>query len=270
MKGEIKLAFDLIPKYLDPNKWYDRNKYTDDELISRVWDKEQIKNIVGRRAFYYANGQRERELSELWVQKAANRKTACFGRNWGYYIGMDDIKRYYVHEDTKNRYVLLDKLGIDADNKNLGFGWTAFHTATTPMIYIAGDGKTAKGLWYCPGMETTPAGDGDADALWVFATMGIDFIKEDGEWRMWHLVIANDYVCRAGECYQDGAIDEIDPTMADFGAPTLARIVHDPRYNWGDDFPFMPKPYQTFTSEISYGPEGNPYTPYYLDKEASK
>jgi hypothetical protein len=62
-------------------------------------------------------------------------------------------------------------------------------------------------------------------------------------------------------------VDEVDPTKEEFGTPTLERIVHDPQYNWGDDFPFMPKPYQSFSDAISYGPEGNPYTPYYLDKE---
>ena len=261
------MAFDRIPKYLDPNKYYDRNVYTDDELISRVWDKEEIKNIVGRRAFYYANDQRERELNELWVSKAENRKTACFGRNWGYYIGMDAIKQYYVVDHRKKEYEMLEKLGVPASSDNLGYGWMGFHTATTPLIFIAGDGKTAKGLWYCPGMETTPKGDGDAEALWIFGTMGIDFIKEDGQWKIWHLVLCNDFVVKAGECFQAGAVDEEDPTRDEFGTPTLDRIVHDPQYNWGDDFPFMPKPYQTFTDAISYGPEGNPYTPYYLDKE---
>jgi hypothetical protein len=132
---------------------------------------------------------------------------------------------------------------------------------------VAGDGKTAKGLWYCPGMETTPKGDGDAEALWVFGTMGIDFIKEDGQWKIWHMVLCNDFVVRAGVRYQAGPVDEVDPTKEEFGTPTLERIVHDPQYNWGDDFPFMPKPYQSFSDAISYGPEGNPYTPYYLDKE---
>ena len=261
------MAFERIPKYLDPNKYYDRNVYTDDEIINRVWDKEEIKNIVGRRAFYYANDQRERELDELWVTKTENRKTACFGRNWGYYIGMDAIKQYYVVDHRKKEYEMLEKLDVPATSDNLGYGWMGFHTVTTPLIYIAGDGRTAKGLWICPGVESTPTGDGNAEALWISGTLGIDFIKEDGQWKIWHLVACNDVVVKAGRNFSDDPADDEDPTRAEFGTPTLDRTVHDHRYNWGDDFPFMPKPYQTFSDAISYGPEGNPYTPYYLDLE---
>ena len=38
----------------------------------------------------------------------------------------------------------------------------------------------------------------------------------------------------------------------------LICLVHDPLYLWSDDFPAMPRPYETIDAAHSYGPEGHP------------
>ena len=43
-----------------------KRTYTDDELIARVWDVEEIKKLANKRVYYQANGWRERELDELY------------------------------------------------------------------------------------------------------------------------------------------------------------------------------------------------------------
>jgi hypothetical protein len=53
------------------------------------------------------------------------------------------------------------------------------------MIQVAGDGQTAKGVWYSPGHET-PIRDGKLQAFWVWGKYSGDFIKEDGKWKIWH------------------------------------------------------------------------------------
>ena len=77
-------------------------EYTDLQLMQRVWDVEAVKKLAAKRAYYIANDWREKELSELWVTGEDAKKTASFGRNWGYYIGMDAIRDYYVtaHNET--------------------------------------------------------------------------------------------------------------------------------------------------------------------------
>lgn len=47
--------------------------------------------------------------------------------------------------------------------------------------------------------------------------------------------------------------DEID-----FGEPTIPMLAHNPSYSWCDNYPPLNDPYETFTDEISYGPEGHP------------
>ncbi len=216
-----------------------KKDYTDEELIARVWDIEEIKKLVYKRGVYIANDWRERELDELWVKKPENQKTASFGKNIGWYVGMENIRAWY--------------------GKTHGAGYLAFHPASTGLVELAGDGQTAKGLFYSIAQETEPNGDGTARALWMPEKIGFDFIKEDGVWKIWHLIAAVDLVCEAGTDYseQDPYPNyESDPVMIEFGTPTVPCLCHDGTFNWWDDYPAMPEPYWTFSDDISYGPEG--------------
>lgn len=119
---------------------------------------------------------------------------------------------------------------------------------------LAGDGKTAKGLWYCIGQETVPG-----KAMWVTGKVAMDFVKEGDSWKIWHVVEANDLSGEAGARYSDGTPywePEHDPIVKAFGTPDVAELTHDPNFNWWDNYPAMPEPYDTWSDGISYGPEG--------------
>lgn len=246
--------------------YYENRVFTDDELIVRIMDKEAIKKLMAKRAFYYANNERRRELDELWVKTAEYKATASYGRNWGYYVGMDSIANYYVVEHTKKQYADLEAIhagnpGVEVNNLNLGLGCTAFHTVTTPMLYIAGDGATARGLWYSAGQETIMQADGTAKAYWTMDNMAADFVKEDGQWKIWHLVVCSDFFVEAGTDFKTGTLEPLtgpDPFRDEFGTPDIPMTVHNPRYNLSDNYPPMPLPYETYTISGSMAPEGHP------------
>lgn len=246
--------------------YYEEKQYTDDELIVRIMDKEAIKKLMARRAFYYANNQRRRELDELWVSTREYCDSASYGRNWGYYVGMDSIANYYVLEHTKKQYADLAAIhendpSVAVDNQNLGWGCTAFHTVTTPMLYIAGDGKTARGLWYSAGQETIMQADGTAKAYWTMDNMSADFVKENGSWKIWHLVVCSDFFVEAGTDFKTGTLEPLtgpDPFRDEFGTPDIPMTVHNPRYNLSDNYPPMPLPYETYTVAGSLAPQGHP------------
>ena len=111
--------------------------YTDEELIRRVWDVEEIKKVCARRCYYVANDWRQQELDELWVTGEEARKTASFGRNWGYYVGMDAIRDYYVTAHDQKIDALPGSQHAD--------GCLFMHPASTGLVYEAFDGKTARG-----------------------------------------------------------------------------------------------------------------------------
>ncbi|MBQ6335437.1 MAG: nuclear transport factor 2 family protein [Erysipelotrichaceae bacterium] len=58
---------------------------------------------------------------------------------------------------------------------------------TTPMIEVADDVKTAKALWWCPGISAVPRENEDPQALWCWGMVGVDFINKGNEWKVWHL-----------------------------------------------------------------------------------
>ena len=102
-----------------------------EERINRVWDLEDCKDIAHKRSFLEANNEWERELDELWVKDPENMKTASFGRNWGYYVGMDEIRKLYA------RYAKSDPVG-----------YSFMHPLTTWCGEVAKDRKTSQHLWY--------------------------------------------------------------------------------------------------------------------------
>ena len=129
------------------------------------------------------------------------------------------------------------------------------------LVQEAYDGKTARGLWYCISQETLPTSDTEADARWYMEKLAIDFLKEDGQWKIWHVVVATDLQSEAGTNYMEQPVDlpdEENHAFVEFGTPTLSMRVHNERYNWLDNYPPAPVPYMTFDEDNSYGPEGHP------------
>lgn len=231
---------------------------SNEERIIRVWDIEQIKDLMSRRTVYETNGQREEELRDLWVQLPENQKTASFGRNWGYYVGMDEIKRYYVTQYNEQVQAEIAKLP-DVDVP--GTGRFLFHPLSTPNVNLAEDGKTAQGTWYSIGADCYPAENGKADCNWNCQKICADFIKEPGGWKIWHVVFSNDFMNKTGHNVSELQSIYIRGTgrdEIDFGTPTIPMLAHDPSYTWCDNYPPLNGPYETFTDEISYGPEGHP------------
>lgn len=240
--------------------------FTDDELVARMWDKEAVKDVMARHAYYYSNDQRREELCDIWVKSAHYRRTASLANNFGYYVGMDDISNYYVVQNNQRRYAQL-KAYSDADpaigynNLNLGLGVMNHHSCNTPLCYIAEDGKTAKYMAYDCGEQTVGKPDGTADAYFVFGLLYADLVKEDGEWKIWHLALTHDHTIKVGVHYGDFLPIETkrgdDPLEEEFGQPTVAHQVYEPFFGWEYLYEDMPKPYYSYTDRASYGPEGN-------------
>lgn len=243
---------------------------TDEERIRRVWDVQEIKNVMGRHAYYHAYNMHEREIDELWVQKPEHRARASFGQNWGYQVGLELIRENYVVKNVRNYQKDLDALCaadpmIENIPENRGIGSMLMHQITTPYIEVARDGQSAQALWYSPG-QITMTHPGRVDTLWMYERYGVDFLKEDGEWKIWHLFIGTDLMIPAGE---DRSKQPVDPKEElgfgnDGDAETDLALTHDfeaytARYNY-QLYPAIPEPYETFSDNhvVSNGPEGNP------------
>jgi hypothetical protein len=110
-------------------------------------------------------------LADIWVKEdGPYAETAKWTNPMGIQDGLALIKKNYgtVHLERKKELLAdLSKIYPELENipENIGAGseW-AMHTQTTAIIEVAGDGKTAKGLWYSPGiMQALIINDGKVD-----------------------------------------------------------------------------------------------------------
>ena len=76
--------------------YFNRPVYDDDTQIRRTWDLEEMRNVAHKFSFLTANNEREKAIADCWVSDPEYAKTASYGMNWGYYVGMDEVKRYYL------------------------------------------------------------------------------------------------------------------------------------------------------------------------------
>lgn len=243
---------------------YQGRTLSEAEALTHVWDVEEVMEVMNRRVYYAMQGRHEEELADLWVTSPELQKTASFGRNYGYYCGMEEIRRYYVTDFLAKRQEILDEFraqnpAIENKPENRMIGYTSMAPNSTPLVEIAADGKTAQGVWYAIAQETVGRPGEQSTAMWRGEKLAADFVKEAGGWKIWHLVIANDYFNPAGTPHEAQPLDfppGQDPRQLEFGTPTIAKLLHDSRLHWADNYPPAPKPYLTYEDSMGYGPEG--------------
>ena len=253
---------------MSAKKKADRPYYTAAERMERVWDIEEIKDLMARRGYYLGNDMRREELDDLWLLEEAHRKTASFGSNLGYYVGMEEISYYYVVRHAARRQEQLDAYvakhpEVENCRENLGMGCMPWYPVSTPMVVLADDGKTAKGMWYVIGQESVSTGEKQADCMWYTGRVAADFVKENGVWKIWHIVDSNDLCLEVGRNAEELPSKPVPgtwPAENEFkaGKPTISMLTHNSALNWSDNYPFLPEPYASFHDGVSYGPEGHP------------
>lgn len=245
--------------------------YTDDEYIVRLWEKECILDQAARFMFCWSNGERRKALDELWVRKTHNKKTASYATNIGFYTGMEEVTRHFVEEyeqecDANLRAFQLARPEAGYTKADRGLGMTASHSCTTPLVFIADDGQTARYLCYDVGMEAAGAPDGSSKGYFEVGLVFIEFAREDDEWKIWHVVEEHDFTMESGKPYGETPriiTDPNDPSMRHFGTPTKPYDVYDNQFGWEYIYYDMPAPYRSYEEEEGYGPDGKIGKKYY-------
>lgn len=208
----------------------------------RAYAVEEVKKVLSKRAYLEQANRRAEILDTLWTKEKAD--TASYGRNWGYYVGLDNIRAYYV-----------DKNPFGAD------GTDVCHPFTTYKIIIADDNKTAQATWYSIGYEINPANGPETDCYWDNQRCGADLVLEDGQWKIWHYFAGTDFALRPGFPYASLKTEETTPCdkylEQQFGEPTEKFEAYTSFYNYFF-YPEITMEHATFADAISNGPEGNP------------
>ena len=241
----------------------EKRMFTEAEELERVWDKENITDLIYRRAHYISANKRAEAIAKLWVSKPDNIRTASYGNNIGYFVGIEEIKRHCAeYEQT-----LFERLrpysdarpDIAFDKVNLGYGAMNIFSCSTPLVFVAENGMTAKLLATQYGNHAVGRPDGTGDVFMTFGLVFADFLKEDGVWKIWHLIDCHDYSLPAGKNACDLPMRPTaaeDPIIAEFGKPTIDRTVYDALFGWEYVYFDMPKEYYAYDERFGYGPNG--------------
>ena len=159
----------------------------------------EVQNTFSKHAYYHQVGKHCEEIADIWVaEDGPNAKTAVWTLSGNIMEGIAVIKDEYCTKhlnDQKKALTELSKIvpSVKDIPENIGAGSEyVMHTQETPVIEVAGDGKTAKGLWYSIGQSVRGTVDSSGKTSvgtgWMWEKYGVDFIKENGKWKIWHLI----------------------------------------------------------------------------------
>ena len=137
-----------------------RPTISDGERAAATW---AIQNLMSRHEYMHAAGRNLEELDNYWVSRTGPyAATATFGSPAWVMYSLDVIRGAYgegSRSDAQKAQTTLAGLDPTVKTTPDAFGAGAewvMHNSTTPVIEIAGDGKTAQGAWYSPGIGVMP------------------------------------------------------------------------------------------------------------------
>lgn len=223
----------------------------------RAADIADINNLMSLHSWYHAAMQNDVELEKIW----SKRDDVIWAQQTGYYKGMASIRKYYGQKATP-------------DTTEGGFVW---HTITSPVVVVADDRQTAKGVWYTPGVGGKLERDGRGNAGWMWEKYGVDFVREQGEWKIWHMKVYTDFSVPVGGRMGEGggmgpppSAEKVGATETRGSAPPASAAPPQPQWDYTYQHPYQgwapgvspklvpqpPKPYRTFSETWSYADEG--------------
>jgi len=224
----------------------------------------EIENLMGRGAFLTLLIREQEAFARYWTKD-----NPCLGFNDGYYQGYEAVKGYFdalrdlslVRAECA-RAAYPEELGGKSAEELLGVGAVHAPNLSTPLIELAGDMQTAKGLWYllAGGVDFRERGWG---SLMRWGRLGVDFVKEPDGWKIKNAVFAEDIRGPMGtDWIHPAPAAEADPRFraaAEFQmpAPNVKIQVHQLWHSRRPlkAFPPVPLPYETFSETFSYGAE---------------
>ncbi|MFK0154718.1 nuclear transport factor 2 family protein [Streptomyces sp. NPDC090493] len=232
-----------------------------ERAVARAHDVTAIQNLIGLDTYLY-EARRHEERFELLARKTPGVTVEIGGR--GVFEGLESARRTIV--DIEREFERKHGEGMrrtypDVEFPSRAAGFLETQLVGTPVIEVAGDGETAKGMWIAL-MATGKTYEqvGPPVARWVWWKIAADFVKEDGDWRIWHY-LKNPLFMSA---YHESWIDRVlkSPPMDAKGIMAFHETTADRPYTEQyrpysitlepDLIPRPPAPYETFDADDSY------------------
>lgn len=137
--------------------------------IERLEAAIQIQNIMSKYQSYHSASDQEK-TAELFAKKTPGGK--CIFRG-AIYEGYEGVKNHFLVWMKEAEKDLRGKLYL--------------HEVVSPIIEVAKDAQTAKAQFSSIGCETAFGPNNTLMSLWSWDKYHVDFVKEDGEWKIYNL-----------------------------------------------------------------------------------
>ena len=233
------------------------------QRTERFEDRREIKNVMGK---YVTSCLLCRE-NTLVDTLFCSRDDISLGFNNGYYVGREAVKGYFdaVCEATAKKSKCLQKLfpeqlGKLSDEELYGVGPFKAEPLTSFYMQEAEDMQTAKAIWMVEGSITDITEKGPV-TNWSWGYYAADFIKEDGQMKLWHVLRVEEVHSPNGMDW--GKPEDNYPPLPEFAelkdltlpAPNHPMEVHQlySPSRGPSRTPRLPEPYTTFAETFSYG-----------------
>ncbi len=231
--------------------------------LARERSFHEICNLMGRYQYYHTGGQMSRIGRELfaWQEPDAHCEYGPLG--------------VFGPEKSLEFFDIMTEKFTNGEAKCLP-GLLEIHQITTPLLEIAGDGQTAKGIWMSTGailMMKDSQSETGCSFTWDTGKYAVDFLHTDEGWKIWHLHVCdmwqadfkNDPVENIGKVPTGVTQAQIDEWNAQAAAGEIVMPMGFPipdrpttfHYFYGSNTsaprePEPPVPYQCFAETFSY------------------
>ena len=239
---------------------------TSEQLVGRWEDQRDLKNLMGKVCYTILLKQENEMVSRFW----SARGDISLATNDGWYLGRDAVAGYYdaiyAHTEAYTAFMqkaFPEKMAKLSPEEQFGAGSMDVRPMDTSVIEIAGDGETARGIWYSRGTANDICPQGPL-SRWKVGVYACDFVREDGAWKILHMKNFIDIDVPNGRSWGAKNPEPFPEIPAFRGAepfrapePTRPEKLFEAYYP-GRPFqklPEPPVPYETLGETDSYGPE---------------
>jgi hypothetical protein len=183
---------------------------TTEQKVQRALDILEIQNVTSLHEYYHNALMHCEELANVWARKTPG---ITWTNNTDKYIGEASVQKFYC-DGVKHM-------------PTTGALW--YHMLTTPVVEVAGDGKTAKAIYMSFGNVSGAMGpDPKGAAQWTQEKYGFDLVKEDGRWKIWHLRTYVDFYSPFEKSWLEPGANIAAPGAGQQGAGALPQGASGP------------------------------------------
>lgn len=205
--------------------------------------KEKVLNTMKQLSAYS-------EVQNLMGRCAAAVNFKMTHRVLGYFSDRDDISCEIADEGLFEGPEAVEAvLGIFLGEKPVP-GDMLDIQLTSPMIEVAGDLRTAKGVWWTAGAASQPREGQDPQPLWVWGAVAADFICENNEWKLWHVHYFRWIKCdyHQGWVEDTSLVNRLNTAYHPLSKPSTYHNPFTP-FSIRDGIPPCPRPYETWEDD---------------------